>query len=93
VQLSKGPNGLGFNIVGGEDNAGIYISAVLPGGVADVSGQIHRGDQLLQVNDANLQQATHELAAQALKNSGTHVTLVCQYKPEGASSKIGSTRE
>ncbi|PIO63553.1 PDZ/DHR/GLGF domain protein [Teladorsagia circumcincta] len=30
--------GLGFNIVGGEDNEPIYISYVLPGGVADLSG-------------------------------------------------------
>jgi C-terminal processing protease CtpA/Prc len=84
VHLTKGAQGLGFNIVGGEDDEGIYISAVLPGGVADLSGQVYRGDQLLQVNNTNLTSATHEQAAQALKQSGQHVTIVCQYKPEGA---------
>lgn len=49
VNLSKGGGGLGFNIVGGEDGEGIYISHVAPGGVADLSGQIHKGDQLLEV--------------------------------------------
>ncbi len=41
---------MGFNIVGGEDGAGIYISYVLPGGVADLSGLVFKGDQLLSVS-------------------------------------------
>jgi guanylate kinase len=81
-QLSKGPQGLGFNIVGGEDGEGIYISYILPGGVADLSGLVHKGDQLLEVNNVNLRGATHEQAAAALKNSGHNVSLVCAYKPE-----------
>lgn len=34
--------GLGFNIVGGEDGEPIYISYVLPGGVADLSGNVRK---------------------------------------------------
>lgn len=34
--------GLGFNIVGGEEGEPIYISYVLPGGVADLSGQVRK---------------------------------------------------
>ena len=42
VSLTKGPAGLGFNIVGGEDGEGIFISFILAGGPADVSGQVSR---------------------------------------------------
>lgn len=47
--LTKGPSGLGFNIVGGEDGEGIFISFILAGGVADLSGELKRGDQILSV--------------------------------------------
>ena len=40
VTLTKGPAGLGFNIVGGEDGEGIFISFILSGGPADASGQV-----------------------------------------------------
>jgi disks large protein 1 len=49
VILTKGPSGLGFNIVGGEDCEGIFISFILAGGVADLSGELRRGDQILSV--------------------------------------------
>ena len=49
VILTKGPSGLGFNIVGGEDCEGIFISFILAGGVADLSGELKRGDQILSV--------------------------------------------
>lgn len=42
VQLNRGMQGLGFNIVGGEDGEPIYISYVLPGGVADLSGNVRK---------------------------------------------------
>ena len=42
VSLTKGPAGLGFNIVGGEDGEGIFISFILAGGPADVSGQVRK---------------------------------------------------
>lgn len=67
VVLSKGTTGLGFNIVGGEDGEGIFISFILAGGPADVSGQLRRGDQILSVNGHDLKHATHEQAALTLK--------------------------
>ena len=42
VSLTKGPAGLGFNIVGGEDGEGIFISFILAGGPADLSGQVRQ---------------------------------------------------
>lgn len=67
VDLEKGPSGLGFNIVGGEDGHGIYVSFLLAGGPAERSGQLRRGDRLLAVNDVDITHATHEQAAKALK--------------------------
>ncbi|XP_077987668.1 disks large homolog 1-like isoform X3 [Glandiceps talaboti] len=82
VVLQKGTTGLGFNIVGGEDGEGIFISFILAGGVADLSGELKRGDQILSVNGKDLALATHEEAASALKHAGQTVTIVAQYKPE-----------
>nr|BAK23256.1 discs large 1 [Gryllus bimaculatus] len=82
VVLNKGSTGLGFNIVGGEDGEGIFVSFILAGGPADLSGELRRGDQILSVNGVNLRNATHEEAAQALKGAGQTVTIVAQYKPE-----------
>ena len=48
--MKKGQTGLGFNIVGGEDGEGIFISFILAGGPADLSGALHRGDQLVSVS-------------------------------------------
>jgi hypothetical protein len=82
VTLKKGDGGLGFNIVGGEDGEPIYISHVLPGGVADLSGNVRKGDVLLQVNDTNLRTATHQTAAIALRGSpGPFVHLHLQFRP------------
>lgn len=67
IVLQKSNTGLGFNIVGGEDGEGIFISFILAGGPADLSGELRRGDQILSVNGINLRNATHEEAAQALK--------------------------
>ncbi|XP_057408540.1 disks large homolog 2 isoform X9 [Balaenoptera acutorostrata] len=47
VVLHKGSTGLGFNIVGGEDGEGIFVSFILAGGPADLSGELQRGDQIL----------------------------------------------
>ncbi|GIY98652.1 disks large homolog 1 [Caerostris extrusa] len=49
VTLSKGATGLGFNIVGGEDGEGIFISFILAGGPADLSGDVRRGDQIISI--------------------------------------------
>ncbi|KPP69792.1 Chain A Of The Third Pdz Domain Of Sap-102-like [Scleropages formosus] len=83
VVLHKGSTGLGFNIVGGEDGEGIFVSFILAGGPADLSGELRRGDRILSVNGVNLRNATHEQAAAALKRAGQTVTIVAQYRPEG----------
>ncbi|XP_069667446.1 disks large homolog 3 isoform X2 [Haliaeetus albicilla] len=96
IILHKGSTGLGFNIVGGEDGEGIFVSFILAGGPADLSGELRRGDRILSVNGVNLRNATHEQAAAALKRAGQTVTIVAQYRPEEYSrfeSKIHDLRE
>ncbi|XP_006781319.1 disks large homolog 3 isoform X16 [Maylandia zebra] len=96
VVLHKGSTGLGFNIVGGEDGEGIFVSFILAGGPADLSGELRRGDRILSVNGVNLRNATHEQAAAALKRAGQTVTIIAQYRPEEYSrfeSKIHDLRE
>ncbi|KAM8899152.1 disks large homolog 2 isoform 2-T2 [Spinachia spinachia] len=82
LMLQKGSTGLGFNIVGGEDGEGIFVSFILAGGPADLSGELRRGDQILSVNGIDLRGATHEQAAAALKGAGQVVTIIAQYRPE-----------
>ncbi|XP_075338628.1 discs large homolog 1-like protein isoform X1 [Odontesthes bonariensis] len=96
VVLHRGATGLGFNIVGGEDGEGIFISFILAGGPADLSGELRKGDRLVSVNGVDLRNATHEQAAAALKNAGQTVTIVANYRPEEYSrfeAKIHDLRE
>uniref|UniRef100_A0A8C9V4F7 Discs large MAGUK scaffold protein 1 n=1 Tax=Scleropages formosus TaxID=113540 RepID=A0A8C9V4F7_SCLFO len=96
VVLHRGSTGLGFNIVGGEDGEGIFISFILAGGPADLCGELRKGDRIVSVNGVDLRSATHEQAAAALKNAGQTVTIVAQYRPEEYSrfeAKIHDLRE
>ncbi|XP_047225232.1 disks large homolog 1-like isoform X10 [Girardinichthys multiradiatus] len=96
VVLHRGATGLGFNIVGGEDGEGIFISFILAGGPADLSGELRKGDRLVSVNGVDLRSATHEQAAATLKNAGQTVTIVAHYRPEEYSrfeAKIHDLRE
>uniref|UniRef100_A0A2C9KA59 Disks large homolog 1 n=1 Tax=Biomphalaria glabrata TaxID=6526 RepID=A0A2C9KA59_BIOGL len=96
IVLKKGSTGLGFNIVGGEDGEGIFVSFILAGGPADLSGELRRGDQIISVNGTDLKLATHEEAAQALKRAGDTVEIIAQYRPEDYNrfeAKIQDLRE
>ncbi|XP_073726306.1 disks large homolog 1 isoform X19 [Misgurnus anguillicaudatus] len=96
IVLHRGSTGLGFNIVGGEDGEGIFISFILAGGPADLCGELRKGDRIVSVNGVDLRSATHEQAAAALKNAGQTVTIVAQYRPEEYSrfeAKIHDLRE
>ncbi|XP_052014986.1 disks large homolog 1 isoform X4 [Apodemus sylvaticus] len=96
VVLHRGSTGLGFNIVGGEDGEGIFISFILAGGPADLSGELRKGDRIISVNSVDLRAASHEQAAAALKTAGQAVTIVAQYRPEEYSrfeAKIHDLRE
>ncbi|VDP89924.1 unnamed protein product, partial [Echinostoma caproni] len=82
VELPKTDEGLGFNVMGGkEQNSPIYISRIIPGGVADRHGGLKRGDQLLSVNGISVESEHHERAVELLKLAQGTVKLVVRYTP------------
>jgi len=83
VELPKTEEGLGFNVMGGkEQNSPIYISRIIPGGVADRHGGLKRGDQLLSVNGVSVEGEHHEKAVELLKAAVGSVKLVVRYTPK-----------
>ncbi|XP_026462334.1 protein lin-7 homolog C [Ctenocephalides felis] len=83
VELPKTDEGLGFNVMGGkEQNSPIYISRIIPGGVADRHGGLKRGDQLLSVNGDSVDGENHERAVELLKQAVGSVKLVVRYTPK-----------
>ncbi|CAB3374368.1 protein lin-7 homolog C [Cloeon dipterum] len=83
VELPKTDEGLGFNVMGGrEQNSPIYISRIIPGGVADRHGGLKRGDQLLSVNGVSVEGENHEKAVELLKQAQGSVKLVVRYTPK-----------
>ncbi|XP_077696315.1 LOW QUALITY PROTEIN: protein lin-7 homolog B, partial [Eretmochelys imbricata] len=83
VELPKTEEGLGFNIMGGkEQNSPIYISRVIPGGVADRHGGLKRGDQLLACGGQSVEGEQHEKAVELLKAAQGTVKLVVRYTPK-----------
>eukprot|EP00057_Strongylocentrotus_purpuratus_P007667 XP_011662141.1 PREDICTED: multiple PDZ domain protein [Strongylocentrotus purpuratus] len=79
VTLERGPDGLGFSIVGGygspHGNLPIYIKTVFNRGAAAVAKQLKRGDQILAVNGESLEGATHQTAVNLLKKARGQVIL------------------
>jgi C-terminal processing protease CtpA/Prc len=83
VELPKTAEGLGFNVMGGkEQNSPIYISRIIPGGVADRQGNLKRGDQLMSVNGVSVEGEPHEKAVELLKAAQGTVKLVVRYTPK-----------
>lgn len=54
---------------GKEQNSPIYISRIIPGGVAHRQGKLKRGDQLLSVNGVSVENENHEKAVELLKSA------------------------
>ncbi|XP_053384512.1 protein lin-7 homolog C [Mercenaria mercenaria] len=82
VELPKTEEGLGFNVMGGkEQNSPIYISRIIPGGVADRHQGLKRGDQLISVNGVSVEGEHHEKAVELLKQAQGKVRLVVRYTP------------
>ncbi|KAG7309719.1 hypothetical protein JYU34_004211 [Plutella xylostella] len=90
VSLLKEGGSLGFSIIGGTDHScvpfggkepGIFISHVVPGGVAARSGKLRMGDRLVKVNGNELTGATHRDAVQLLLQPGSTLTLSVRHDP------------
>ncbi len=60
---------------GKEQNSPIYISRIIPGGVAHRQGRLKRGDQLLSVNGVSVENEHHEKAVELLKSAQGNVCV------------------
>uniref|UniRef100_A0A670ZW29 Multiple PDZ domain crumbs cell polarity complex component n=1 Tax=Pseudonaja textilis TaxID=8673 RepID=A0A670ZW29_PSETE len=79
ITLDRGPDGLGFSIVGGygspHGDLPIYVKTVFAKGAAAEDGRLKRGDQIIAVNGQSLEGVTHEEAVALLKRTKGTVTL------------------
>ncbi|KAG7239898.1 hypothetical protein INR49_028294 [Caranx melampygus] len=83
VELPKTEEGLGFNIMGGkEQNSPIYISRVIPGGVADRQGGFEERRPAAVINGVSVEGEHHEKAVELLKAAQGSVKLVVRYTPK-----------
>ncbi|KYO36940.1 hypothetical protein Y1Q_0020943 [Alligator mississippiensis] len=89
VEICRDPHvSLGISIVGGqtvikrlkngEELKGIFIKQVLEDSPAGRTKALKTGDKILEVSGVDLQNATHEEAVEAIKNSGNPVVFVVQ---------------
>ena len=60
ITLVKNDRGLGFSIAGGRGNAhvvgddGLFVTKIIPGGVAEMQGDLATGDRILEVYTYNI---------------------------------------
>uniref|UniRef100_A0A3P9KCS5 Protein scribble homolog n=1 Tax=Oryzias latipes TaxID=8090 RepID=A0A3P9KCS5_ORYLA len=89
VTLVKSGGPLGLSIVGGSDHAshpfginepGVFISKVIPHGLACQSG-LRVGDRILEVNTTDLRHATHQEAVRALLANKQEIRMLVRRDP------------
>ncbi|XP_072234699.1 protein scribble homolog isoform X6 [Leuresthes tenuis] len=89
VTLMKSGGPLGLSIVGGSDHAshpfginepGVFISKVIPHGLASQSG-LRVGDRILEVNAIDLRHATHQEAVRALLANKQEIQMLVRRDP------------
>ncbi|XP_039646370.1 protein scribble homolog isoform X15 [Perca fluviatilis] len=89
VILVKSGGPLGLSIVGGSDHAshpfginepGVFISKVIPHGLACESG-LRVGDRILEVNAIDLRHATHQEAVRALLANKQEIRMLVRRDP------------
>ncbi|NWY99940.1 SCRIB protein, partial [Loxia curvirostra] len=89
IHLVKAGGPLGLSIVGGSDHSshpfgihepGVFISKVIPRGLASRSG-LRVGDRILEVNGIDLRHATHQEAVSALLCSAQELSMLVRRDP------------
>jgi C-terminal processing protease CtpA/Prc len=69
---------------------GIFIKSVMPNSPAGRSSKIFMGDRIIQVNDTDLKNATHEQAVHAIKNTKNPVRFVVQSLQSFSPDKVSN---
>nr|CAD7571371.1 unnamed protein product [Timema californicum] len=111
VEVLREPNcSLGISIVGGKVDlynagpdsgsaiSGIFIKNVLPQSPAGRTDELKTGDRILEVDDIDLRQASHERAVEVIRGAGNPVRFLVQSliqwsvdgDVEGQSSQVAS---
>ncbi|XP_077046389.1 protein scribble homolog isoform X18 [Agelaius phoeniceus] len=89
IHLVKAGGPLGLSIVGGSDHSshpfgihepGVFISKVIPRGLASRSG-LRVGDRILEVNGTDLRHATHQEAVNALLCNSQELSMLVRRDP------------
>ncbi|XP_071594724.1 protein scribble homolog isoform X21 [Heliangelus exortis] len=89
IHLVKAGGPLGLSIVGGSDHSshpfgihepGVFISKVIPRGLASRSG-LRVGDRILEVNGIDLRHATHQEAVNALLSNTQELSMLVRRDP------------
>ncbi|XP_068035723.1 protein scribble homolog isoform X16 [Anomalospiza imberbis] len=89
IHLVKAGGPLGLSIVGGSDHSshpfgihepGVFISKVIPRGLASRSG-LRVGDRILEVNGIDLRHATHQEAVNALLSNAQELSMLVRRDP------------
>ncbi|XP_067934733.1 partitioning defective 3 homolog isoform X12 [Watersipora subatra] len=93
IELTKGPEGLGFSITTRDNPAGglappIYVKNILPKGAAIADGRLKSGDRLLEVNNMDMTGKSQNEVVAILRNTkrGSTVTLCVSRLDTGDSS-------
>ncbi|XP_065181783.1 probable serine/threonine-protein kinase roco5 [Sycon ciliatum] len=82
VDIKRGDSGYGFNIVGGNKvGMPVYVSRILPGGVAARQGQLKKGDQILSINGQAIRGMSHEDMVRTMTHSQSSLRIVVSYAP------------
>jgi len=81
VELRKGPQGLGIQLIGGADTKKpVTVKEVFQGGAAHQSKKIRKGDQILEVNGKSFAELTHREVIELIKNEPEgKVTLLVKF--------------
>ena len=82
ITLNKGDKGLGFSILDYQDPLNmsetvIVVRSLVPGGIAQLDGQIVPGDRILHVNQVRLEHVSLDTAVQALKGKVLSLLEAC----------------
>lgn len=90
VEITRSGNPLGLDIMGGTDRPthifrqgdkpGLFVIAVVPGGVAEKCGKIRCGDRILAVNGVDITEASHEKAIRTIQSAPDPLLLFVKHE-------------